>query len=79
MNIDRQFKEIVADIFKIDIKKVKNTTKFVEDLNAKSIDLIALIAATENTFGIKANPEETRKNNTVGQSIAYIKRKLKEK
>lgn len=79
MDIDKRFKEIVADIFRIDIKKLKGSTRFVEDLNAKSIDIIALIAATENEFGIKTSPEETNKNKTVKQAVDYIKRKLKER
>jgi len=79
MDIEKKFKEIVADIFRTDIKKLKDNTRFVEDLNAKSIDIIALIAATENTFGIRTNREETAKNKTIKQAIDYIKKKLKEK
>ena len=77
MDVEQKFKEIAADIFRVEIKKLKGTTKFIEDLKAKSIDIIALIAATENQFGIKTNAAETRKNETVGQAIAYIKKKLK--
>ena len=75
--IEKKFKEIVADIFHIPINKIKGTTRFVEDLNAKSMDIIALMAATENTFGIKVPTQEARKNKTVAQAIAYIKKKLK--
>ncbi|RLE43242.1 acyl carrier protein [Candidatus Woesearchaeota archaeon] len=75
--IEKKFKEIVADIFHIPINKIKGTTRFVEDLNAKSMDIVALIAATENTFGIKVPTQEARKNKTVAQAIAYIKKKLK--
>ena len=78
-DVDKKFREIVSDIFRTNIKKLKNSTRFIEDLNAKSIDVIALIAATENTFGIKSSSEETRKNKTIGQAIAYIKKKLKQK
>ncbi len=76
-NVDKKFKEIVADIFRIDIKKLTNKTEFIKDLHAKSIDMIALIAATENTFGIRAPSHEVRNNKNVGQAIAYIKKKLK--
>jgi len=79
MDIEKKFKEIVADIFRVDEKKLKGSTRFIEDLNAKSIDIIALIAATENEFGIKTSSEETRKNKTVKQAIDYIKKKLKQK
>ena len=79
MGVEKKFKEIVADIFRVDIKKLKGSTRFIEDLNAKSIDIIALIAATENEFGIKTATEETRKNKTIKQAIGYIKNKLKAK
>ncbi len=77
MDVEKKFKEIVSDIFKIDARKIKNNTRFVEDLNAKSMDIIAMIAATENTFGIKIPSQEANKNKTVGQAIAYIKKKVR--
>lgn len=79
MDVEKRFKEIVADIFRVNIKKIKDRSSFVNDFNAKSIDMVALIAATESTFGIKTLPKETSENKTVGQAIAYIKKKLKEK
>lgn len=79
MNVEKKFKEIVADIFRIDQNKIKSSTRFIDDLNAKSIDVIAMIAATENVFGIKVSSQEANKNKTVGQAITYIKKKLKKK
>ncbi|RLE42195.1 acyl carrier protein [Candidatus Woesearchaeota archaeon] len=78
-DVEKKFKEIVADIFRVKVSEIKDSTRFVEDLNAKSIDIIALIAATENTFGIHVPAQEASKNKTVGQAIEYIKRKLREK
>ncbi len=78
-NVEKEFKEIVADIFRVKPDEIKNGTSFVEDLNAKSVDVIALIAATENTFGIKVPSQDARKNRTVGKTIEYIKKKLKKK
>lgn len=79
MNVEEKFKEIVSDIFRVKPEKIRSSTRFVEDLNAKSVDVIALIAATENTFGIKVPSQEANKNKTVGQAIAYIKKKIKSK
>ena len=79
MNGDKEFKKLVADIFNVEVKKIKDSTRYFEDLNAKSISLVSLIAATENKFGIKTTPAETNKNTTVKKSIEYIKKKLKGK
>ena len=77
MDVEKKFKEIVADIFRVSVKKLKPGTRFVEDLRAKSMDIIALLAATENEFGIKTKREETNKNKTIKQAVDYIKKKLK--
>jgi len=77
--IEKKFREIVADIFRKDIKDIKDSTDFVSDLNAKSVDIIALLAATENAFGIKTEREETSKNKTFKQAVDYIEKKLKKK
>jgi acyl carrier protein len=78
-DIEKKFMQIIADIFKRKVSDLKPSTKFVEDLNAKSMDIIALIAASENAFGIKTAREATAQNLTIQQSIDYIKKKLKEK
>lgn len=77
--IEKKFREIVADIFKKDVKDIKDSTDFVSDLNAKSVDIIALVAATENAFGIRTERDETAKNKNFKQAVDYIERKLKKK
>ncbi len=79
MDVEKKFREVVADIFRTDVKKLKGSTAFVDDLHAKSMDMIALIAATENVFGIKAPSAEVRANKTIDEAIAYVKRKLAQK
>ena len=78
-DIEAKFKSIVSDIFRISPGRITPKTRFVEDLNAKSMDIIALIAATESTFGIKVRSQEANRNKTFGQSVAYIRAKMKKK
>lgn len=77
--IEKKFKEIVADIFKRKLEDITDSTDFVKDLNAKSVDIIALVAATENTFGIRTERDETAKNKNFKQAVDYIEKKLKKK
>jgi len=77
--VSKKFKEIVADIFRTKITQLKDDTDFVNDLNAKSVDMIALIAATENEFGIRTNRGETNKNTTIKESVDYVWKKLQAK
>jgi acyl carrier protein len=78
-DVEKRFKAIVTDLMGVDAKKLKDSTRFVQDLHAKSIDIIALIAATEGEFGIKITPHEASQNTTVKKTIDCIKKELKAK
>ncbi len=69
--------KIVSDLFKIPPEKITRETKFTDDLHAKSIDIIALLAALGGEFKMTISSQEVQSNQTVGQAIAYIENKLK--
>ncbi len=69
--------KIVSDLFKIPHDKITYETKFTDDLHAKSIDIIALLAALGGEFKMTISSQEVQSNQTVGQAIAYIENKLK--
>jgi len=77
--IEKKVIQAIADIFKKDPSKITRETRFAEDLQPKSMDMIALIAALSGEFKIKILPSEVRENKTVGQAIDWIAKKLKEK
>ena len=76
-SIKTRVKKIIVGLFKVNQKKISKKTKFIKDLHAKSIDIIALIAALEGEFNISIPPGEVQANKTVGQAIDYIKKKVK--
>lgn len=69
--------EIVSQVLKIPKEMVSRETKFTDDLHAKSIDIVALLAAIGGEFGIKVSSQEVQSNQTVGQAVDYIENKLK--
>jgi len=75
--IDEKVKRIVADVFRKKPSEIRDETDFVKDLHAKSIDIMALLAALEGEFNIHIPSYEVRENNTVGKAIAYMKKRLK--
>jgi acyl carrier protein len=78
-DVEKRFVAIVADIFKVDPKKLNGSTRFVEDLGSRSLTMIALVAAVEAEFGITTTTRENSQNKTIAQAVAYIKKKMKEK
>ncbi len=75
--VEKRFKAIVADLFGVDVKKLKDSTRFVEDLHGKSMNLVALIAATESEFKIKTTPKESSENTSIKKTVDYLMKKLK--
>ena len=78
-DVEKRLRAIIVDVFKADPKKLKGSTRFIEDLGARSLTMIALVAAVESGFGIATTASETSKNKTIAQAVAYIKKKMKKK
>ncbi|PIS39165.1 MAG: acyl carrier protein [Candidatus Nealsonbacteria bacterium CG08_land_8_20_14_0_20_38_20] len=77
--IEKKVIQIIAGIFKKNLSEISRETRFVENLQPKSMDTIALIAALSGEFKIKILPAEVQENKTVGEAIDWIVKKLKEK
>jgi acyl carrier protein len=65
-------KREVARIFKKDGGEITRDMRFVEDLHAKSVNIVALIALWENEFGIEIPFMQARRKKTVGEAIDFI-------
>jgi acyl carrier protein len=77
MKVKDRVKEIIAELFEIEEEKVTGETRFVEDLHAKSINIIEMIAIMEEEFNIEINSIRARRNRTVDQTVDYISSLLK--
>lgn len=53
-------------------KSITRETRLVEDLGADSLDVVELIMAFEDEFGIALPDEDVAKFKTVGDAITYI-------
>jgi len=56
---------------------VKNTSSFVDDLGADSLDTVELVMALEEEFDCEIPDEEAEKITTVQQAVDYINKNLK--
>ena len=66
-------KEIIAKELEVDAKQVTADAKFIEDLGADSLDIVELVMALEDEFGIDIPDEDADKLRTVGDAMDYLK------
>ena len=68
-------KNIVVDKLGVDSGDVEESSSFVEDLNADSLDLVEMIMAFEEEFGSEISDSEAEKILTVGDAVKFIEGK----
>jgi len=71
-----KIKMLLADQFAVDEDSITSETSFKEDLNADSLDIVELIMAIEEEFGVTVEDEEAETIETVGDVVSAIKEKL---
>jgi len=70
-----KIKEVVAEQLDVSVDEIKEDSKFVEDLGADSLDVVELVMALEEEFGIEIPDEDAEKIQTVKDALDYIKSK----
>ncbi|WQX35639.1 acyl carrier protein [Helicobacter pylori] len=67
---------VIAKQLNIDASQVTPEAKFVKDLGADSLDIVELIMALEERFGIEIPDEQAEKIVNVGDVMRYIEKQL---
>lgn len=70
--IEERVKKIVVEQLGVKEEDVKNTSSFVEDLGADSLDTVELVMALEEEFETEIPDEEAEKITTVQAAIDYV-------
>jgi len=72
MSADEKIKKIVMEKLNVEEAEVVNDAKFIDDLGADSLDIVELVMAFEDEFGVEIPDEEAEKILTVGDAITYV-------
>lgn len=68
-----KMKEILAEQLGCDADMITEETSFMDDLGADSLELLEVIMALEDEYGIEMNTEDLSDLNTVGDVMNYLK------
>lgn len=66
-------KEIIVDQLGVEEDQVTMEASFIEDLGADSLDIVELIMALEEEFGLEIPDDEAEKISTVSDAVDYIR------
>jgi len=71
MSVFEKVKSLIVEQLDVSAGKIAMTTTF-EDIDADSLDVVELVMALEEEFGLEIADEEVEKIKTVGDIVNYI-------
>ena len=75
--IFEKIKNIIVEQLQVAETAVTEDASFIDDLGADSLDIVELIMALEEEFGIEIPDGDAEKVVTVGDVVSYIKENVK--
>ena len=73
--VDQKVKDIIVEQLSVNAEQVTPEARFIEDLGADSLDIVELVMAFEEEFGIEVPDGDAEKLLTVGDVVKYIEDK----
>ena len=71
-SVEEKVKHIIVEQLGVDAEEVKAEASFVDDLGADSLDVVELVMALEEEFGLEISDEDAEKLASVNQAVKYI-------
>jgi len=73
IDVDKKVKEVIVEQLNITEEECVPDAAFLDDLGADSLDIVELIMAMEDNFGIDISDDDLVKIRTVQDIVDYIK------
>ena len=72
MSVEERIRGIIARQLEVQADEVVPEASFADDLGSDSLDLVELVMAMEEEFGIEISDEEAERIQTVQDAISFI-------
>ena len=73
-SVEDRIKGIIVSQLGVEENAVVAKAKFIEDLGADSLDIVELVMAMEEAFGIDIPDEEAENIRTVSDAVNFVKK-----
>jgi acyl carrier protein len=71
-DVEAKVREIISEQLGVSADEVTPEASFVEDLGADSLDIVEMVMALEEEYGIDISDEDAEKIRTVKDVLSYI-------
>ena len=72
----KRFTNCAVEVLSVDASQITREASFADDLDADSLDLVELVMALEEEFGVNVEEEELEGITTIGAAYDLITGKL---
>ena len=66
---------LISGATSVDVSKINNETRFVDDLNLDSLDMVELMMKMEDEFGVEIPDDDAESLVNVGDVVSYLEKK----
>ena len=74
LNVRRFYMAVIVEQLGVNADEVKENSNFIDDLNADSLDVVEMIMALEEKFGIEIPDQDAEAIKTVKDVVDYIEK-----
>ena len=74
MSVEDKVRSIIAEQLGVEASEVTNAASFTDDLGADSLDIVELVMAFEEEFGLEIPDEDAEKIVKVEDATSYIEK-----
>jgi acyl carrier protein len=78
MSLEQDLIDLVAKEALVDVEKLKKDST-LEEIGLDSVDLVSVVFAVEDKYGVTIGENDLEKSATLGQMLALIEAKIAEK
>lgn len=71
-DVESRVREIISEQLGVAANEVTPEASFIEDLGADSLDIVELVMALEEEYGMEISDEDAEKIRTVKDVVEYI-------
>ena len=78
MAVEDKIKDLIAEHLGVSMNELVPEASFIDDLGADSLDIVELVMALEEEFGLEISDDDAEKIQTIGDVISYVDERQKD-